>query len=87
MMHHISATEARNNWSSTVSRVSYGHDRLVIERNSDAVAMVPVEDLELLERLQREEEDRIDAAAARQVRDDPNEDRVSWEDVKEDLGL
>ena len=87
MMHHISATEAREHWSQTVSRVAHGNDRLVIQRNSDEVAMISSEDLHLLERLQREEEDRIDAAAARRVREDPEESRVPWEKVKEDLGI
>jgi antitoxin (DNA-binding transcriptional repressor) of toxin-antitoxin stability system len=87
MMHHISSTEARNHWSTTVSRVAYGNDRLMIRRNSDEVAMIPAEDLHLLERLQREEEDRIDAAEARRVRNDSDEVRIPWEKVKEDLGL
>ncbi len=87
MIHHISATEAREHWSRTVSRVAHGNDRLMIQRNSDEVAMISGDDLRLLERLQREEEDRIDAAEARRVKGDPEEVRVPWEQVKENLGL
>lgn len=86
-MHHISATDAREHWSQTVSRVAHGEDRLMIQRNSDEVAMISGEDLRLLERLQREEEDRVDATEARRVKGDPEEARVPWEQVKENLGL
>ncbi len=48
--------------------------------------MIPAEDLALLERLEREEEDRIDAAEAdRILREDP--ERTSWEEVKKELDL
>ncbi len=87
MKRYITASEARNNFSGTVSRVVYGHERVVIQRRKEQVAVVSMEDLELLERLEREKEDRIDVAESNKVLDDPNEGRVSWEDLKGKLGL
>ena len=49
--------------------------------------MIPAEDLALLERLEREEEDRIDAAEASRILADPEEERVPWTRIKEDLAL
>lgn len=87
MNRYISASEARNDFSGTVSRVAYGRERVVIQRRKEKVAVVPMEDLELLERLEREKEDRIDVAEANKVIGDENEGRVSWEDLKGELGL
>lgn len=85
---HLTATAARKDFAETINRVAYGRERLVIGRHKkDAVAVIPAEDLALLERLEREEEDRIDAAEATRILADPNEERVPWERVKEDLAL
>lgn len=89
MDHYITASEARNDFSGTMSRVAYGRERLVLRRHrKEEVAIVPIEDLRLLERLEREAEDRADAAEAARILEDPEErERVSWEHVKKDLGL
>ncbi len=84
---HLTATAARNDFSGVINRVAYGHERLVIDRHKDAVAVIPAEDLALLERLEREEEDRIDAAEANRILTDPNEERIPWKQVKADLDL
>lgn len=84
---HMSATAARNDFSGIINRVAYGRERLIIDRHNDAVAVIPAEDLALLERLEREEEDRIDAAEADRILADPAEERIPWEQVKEDLNL
>lgn len=81
----IEATAARNTFSDMVNRVAYGMDRVVIERRGKAVAaLVPVEDLKLLEML----EDRLDIEAARNALANPkNRVRVPWAKVKAHLGL
>lgn len=83
----LKATEARNNFAGIINRVVYGHERLVIERHKDSVAMVSVRDLALLERLEREEEDRVDASEVDRILADPDEERIPWERVKRDLDL
>lgn len=84
---HLTASDVRNNFSEAVNRVVYGHERITVKRHKDEVAIISREDLDLLERLEREEEDRLDAAEAARILADPNEERIPWERVKEDLDL
>lgn len=88
MTGRITASEARGDFGSALNRVARDKERLVITRHDDEeAAVIPIEDLRLLERLERRAEDVLDAEAARHVLEDPDEGRESWEDLKEDLGL
>jgi prevent-host-death family protein len=60
----LGVVELRNSLADVLNRAEYRGGRVVIHRrDKDAAAIIPIEDLRLLERLVREEEDRIDAAA------------------------
>lgn len=49
----VSAAEARDNLAEIINRVAYGAERVVLTRHGKAVvAMVPIEDLEALDRYQ-----------------------------------
>lgn len=51
----LDATEARDAWSDTLNRAAYGKERLVLHRRGKPVAaLIPIEDLKLLERLIQE---------------------------------
>jgi prevent-host-death family protein len=64
-MKEISATEARETFSDVISRASFGKERVVVVRNGTRlVAVIPYEDLELLEQL----EDQADARAIDEAR-------------------
>jgi len=78
-------SEARGEFSTTINRVAYGGERVVLTRHGKRVAaVVPVEDLELLESL----EDAIDVEEARRVLMEGSEaDWVDWSDLKQRLGL
>ena len=77
-----SVNDLRTDLAETLNRVAYRGERVVVERRGKGVAaLVPVEDLELLQAL----EDRIDLAAARRALKEPG--RIPWEKVKKDLGL
>ena len=78
-------SEARGEFSETINRVAYRGERVVLTRHGRRVAaVVPVEDLELLEAL----EDAHDLDEVREALADPtNRDRVRWEDLKAELGL
>jgi prevent-host-death family protein len=78
-------SEARESFSSTVNRVAFGGERVVLTRHGKRVAaVVPVEDLELLETL----EDAVDIEEARRVLAEGSErDWVDWEALKQRLGL
>ena len=54
-MTEVTTTEARDSFAELVGRVAYGKERVVITRNGKRQAVVvPVEDLERLEALERE---------------------------------
>ena len=60
----VASTELRAHLSDVLSRVGYGRARVYVERNGTPVAaIVPLEDLELLERLY----DAADREAAEQA--------------------
>ena len=76
-------TEERAKLSELFTQVITGRDRVVIQRpGHERVALVPVEDVETLERL----EDQIDIAEAEGALADSGQ-RIPWEQVKKDLGL
>ncbi len=82
-MVRMTAAKAREQFSSTLDRVAKKGERVVLERKGKRVAaLVPLEDLELIERL----EDEIDVREARKALADKSPS-VPWEQVKRDLGL
>jgi hypothetical protein len=79
MIARILLSQARKDFSATVNRVAYKADRIILQRNGkDFVAVVPVDDLSVLEAL----EDREDVVAARKARSEPG---IPWEIAKETL--
>ena len=77
----IPISEAREHLADLGNRVSLRGERVVVERRGkNLFALVPVEDLELLERL----EDRLDLDAIRAAKDMPTK---PWAEVKKALGL
>jgi prevent-host-death family protein len=78
----LTASLARQNFSDILSRAEYRGERVIVHRGKKAVAaVVPIEDLKLLEKL----EDEIDIAAAREALKDPR--TIPWERIKKDLKL
>ena len=79
----IPITEVREHLADLGNRVSQRGERLIVERRGkNLFALVPMEDVELLERL----EDEADIRLAREAMKErgPN---IPWEKVKKDLGL
>lgn len=65
----ISAENARNSFSELVSRTAYSKDRVVITRNGKKlVAIVPIEDLRILERFADRFEDAADLKELEDIR-------------------
>ncbi len=81
----IDTSVARDSLSDTLNRVSYSKERIVIRRHGkDVAALVPMEDLMLLDEI----EDRMDLEEARAALAEAEEKgTIPWEKVKEDLGL
>ena len=82
---HVTVSEARQDFAELVNRAAYGHERVrVVRRGREIAAIVPIEDVELLERL----EDQVDLDAARAALADlENAAVIPWEQVKAELGL
>lgn len=78
----LKASKARDEFADLLNRVVYRKERLLIERHGKPVAaLVPVEDLALLEAL----EDELDLEAAREALREPG--TIPWKRVKARLGL
>lgn len=84
-MAKVSAAEARSEFSDIINRASFGKERVVLtRRGKELAAVVPIEDLELLERL----EERLDLEDARAaLKDVKKKGTVPWDKLKADLGL
>ncbi|MBT3279371.1 MAG: prevent-host-death family protein [Phycisphaerales bacterium] len=77
----ISISHARETLPELGNRAAYGGERFMIERRGKGLcALVPVEDLELLERL----EDAMDIKIAEERRDEPT---VTLAELKKELGF
>ena len=77
----IASSTARNEFADMVNRAAYAGERVIVHRRKKPVAaVVPLQDLELLEQL----EDRMDLDDARKRLHEPT---VPWSKVKKDLGL
>lgn len=81
----ISVADARNDLAALLNRVAYGKERLVITRHGrEVAAIVPLEDLNLANRLRRFVA-RKDVSRALAELDAGQ--AASWEKLREELGL
>ena len=82
IMTKITVTELRENIAVTLNRVAFYGERIALKRHGKAqVALVPIEDLELLEKL----EEKIDIEDARKALEEG--EFVSLEQARKELGL
>ncbi len=78
----VTVSEIRGTFAEALNKAAYGKERIVIARRGKRLAaLIPVEDLELLEAL----EDRIDVAAAKRALAEKK--RIPYEQVRRELGL
>ena len=79
----LSASEFRNNAAKVLNLVAYGGERVILgRRGKPVVAVVSLEDLALLQRV----EDQRDLALAKEAKEEIGED-ISWDDLKKELSL
>ena len=81
----ISTVKAREQLSTVINRAAFGKERVVLtRRGKEVAAVVPIEDVKLLEEL----EDRIDLEEARAaLAETKSKGTIPWEKIKADLGL
>jgi prevent-host-death family protein len=84
-MTRVKGSDARNDFATTLNRVADGKDRVVLgRRGKDLGTFVPMEDLELLRKL----EDRLDLEAARAaLKEAERKGRTLRKEIRNDLGL
>jgi prevent-host-death family protein len=84
-MAQVNTVNARAQFSDIINRAAFGKERVTLtRRGKEIVAVVPIEDVKLLEAL----EDKIDLEEARAVlAESKKKGTVSWEKVKKELGL
>lgn len=85
----VSAEKARNSFSDIISHTAFSKERFIITRNGKKLAaIIPIEELELLERMMEHLEDELDTedieAALGEVRQGKT---IPWEQIKKDLNL
>ncbi|MGA3326319.1 MAG: type II toxin-antitoxin system prevent-host-death family antitoxin [Terriglobia bacterium] len=83
MTRRLSASQTRAAFAEALNRARFAGERTLIRRHGkDVAAVVSAEDLRILEAL----EDRRDLEEARHIMKKPGR-LVSWEKIKNDLGL
>ena len=83
-MTRLAAQNVQENFSDTLDRVVDKRERIILHRQGKNVAaLIPVEDLALLEEL----EDRLDVEEAEQRLADPNDTPLPYEQARKELGL
>jgi len=80
-MARVTTSAARQKFSEIVSRAEFAGERTILHRRKKPVAaVVPIEDVALLERFEEE----MDRKAVRKAR---KEKTIPWEQAKKQLGL
>ena len=81
----MKASDVRQNFADTLSRVAYGGERIVLHRNRKPVAVIiSIEDMNILRAI----EDRIDLVAARAALNEAQaEGSSSWDAFMVELEL
>ncbi len=86
-MKRLSVVDLKNSLADALNRSEYQGERIIIHRRGkDAAALIPIEDLRLLEKLIEEAEDRLDLEAARAALTESN-DHLPYREVRSHLGL
>jgi prevent-host-death family protein len=84
-MGQVNTVNARAQFSEIINRAAFGKERVTLtRRGKEIVAVVPIEDMKLLEAL----EDKIDLEEAREALSEvKKKGTVSWEKIKKELGI
>ena len=78
----IQVSQLRSDLSNVANKVAYTGERICVERNhKPLLALVPLDDMQLLEHL----EDKMDIELAKEAL--KRGEFIDWKDVKKELGL
>jgi antitoxin Phd len=80
----IKIGDIRREMASTINKVAYENERIILDRRGKEVAaIISIEDLKLLEKI----EDYIDIHEAERLLADPMEKPIPYEQVRKELGF
>ena len=84
----LNVSKAREEFPELVNRAAYGKERIIVSRRGkDLAAVIPIDDLRLLERLAREEMERLDLEDARAALKEADEKgTIPLRDLMRELG-
>ena len=87
-MTRLNVSKAQEEFPEVVNRAANGNERTIVSRGGkDLAAVIPIDDLRLLERLAREEMDRNDLEDARAALAEAEEKgTISLRDLMRELG-
>ena len=87
-MTRLNVSKARDEFPEVVNRAAYGKERTIVSRRGkDLAAVIPMDDLRLLERLAQEEMDRTDLQDARTALKEAKEKgTIPLRDLMRELG-
>lgn len=81
----VSVSEARETFADVVNRVAYRNERVLVTRRGKPIAaIIPMEQVEFLERAEDEYDMRLADGALAELEHTP---AVPWEQVKRELGV
>ncbi|VXD20399.1 putative Prevent-host-death family protein [Planktothrix serta PCC 8927] len=85
----LNLKEVSENLDKIISAVKSGEKRIIINQDQeDIAAIISMDEFLLLERVIQELEDQIDLEAFQEAKSEYQQNEgVSWEDLKEELGL
>jgi len=84
---NVGIAKIRNNLADALNRVAYQGERIVLERRGKGVAaIVPMDDLALLEALEEREDIRAARKALAEMKKNGKKP-MAWKKVKQELGL
>ncbi|MDJ0576516.1 MAG: type II toxin-antitoxin system Phd/YefM family antitoxin [Xenococcaceae cyanobacterium MO_234.B1] len=85
-MKFLSSGEARKNFADTLNRVAYGSEHIAIQRSGkEAVYLISAKDYELFQQLLQQAEDKIDLEAAESRMNDPQQNKIDFDEFFADL--
>jgi len=87
-MTRLNVSKAREEFPEVVNRAAYGKERTIVSRRGkDLAAVIPIDDLRLLERLAQEEMDRNDIRDARAaIKEAEKKGTIPLRDLMRELG-
>lgn len=81
----VTTAAARKNFSDLINRVAYGRDRVILTRRKKALAaVVPIEDIDLIEEIEDREDLKAARAALREVK---RKGMIPLSRIKKELNL